>query len=110
MRTVIPVYRGSVSGRGQSVVARSASASGGTHLGHSISAAILSIALSTSPVYADTMEKPALPETVYFGNGCFWGRQKEYVDTEKEQLGRKAPSAVVGYAGGKAVGPDGKVK
>ena len=52
----------------------------------------------------------AAPQTVYFGNGCFWGRQKEFVDTEKK-LGR-APeqvSAVVGYAGGKRSGPDGKV-
>lgn len=31
------------------------------------------------------------------------------MDTEKQLLGREAPSAVVGYAGGKAVGPDGKV-
>ena len=67
-------------------------------------AAILSLALNTSPVAAAD-----LPETVYFGNGCFWGRQKEFVDTERTELGRATPSAVVGYAGGKAVGPDGKV-
>jgi peptide methionine sulfoxide reductase MsrA len=38
---------------------------------------------------------------VYFGNGCFWGRQKDFVDTEMN-LGRDASTstAVVGYAGG----------
>jgi len=40
---------------------------------------------------------------VYFGNGCFWGRQKDFVDTEMA-LGRTMPevSAVVGYAGGRS--------
>ncbi len=43
---------------------------------------------------------------LYFGNGCFWGRQKDYVDAERKVLGR-APeqvTAVVGYAGGKKQG------
>ena len=43
---------------------------------------------------------------LYFGNGCFWGRQKDYVDAERKALGR-APeqvTAVVGYAGGKKTG------
>lgn len=41
------------------------------------------------------------PQTVYFGNGCFWGRQKDFVDVEKS-LGRSPDkvSAIVGYAGG----------
>ena len=45
------------------------------------------------------------PPTVYFGNGCFWGRQKDFVDVEK-RLGRKESdiSATVGYAGGADVG------
>lgn len=47
--------------------------------------------------------QPALAEItpVYFGNGCFWGRQKDFVDTEM-QLGREmsTSTAVVGYAGG----------
>ncbi len=44
------------------------------------------------------------------GNGCFWGRQYDFVNTE-QAMGRQANdiSAVVGYAGGKAAGPDGKV-
>lgn len=43
----------------------------GSSLHHTLGAAIVSIALSTSPVHADVLEKPQLPETVYFGNGCF---------------------------------------
>jgi hypothetical protein len=48
--------------------------------------------------------------SVYFGNGCFWGRQYDMVNTEKA-LGRtpEAMSAVVGYAGGRVAGPDGRV-
>lgn len=37
----------------------------------------------------------------YFGNGCFWARQKSFVDVERETLGRSLPSSLVGYAGGK---------
>jgi len=50
------------------------------------------------------------PVPVYFGNGCFWGRQKDFVDTEMA-MGRSVDdlSAVVGYAGGARTGPDGKV-
>lgn len=76
-------------------------------------AAIMTLsALSGQPALAaDSAAAPKqLPETVYFGNGCFWGRQKAYVDTEKA-MGR-APSqitSVVGYAGGPQTGPDGKV-
>lgn len=48
---------------------------------------------------------------IYFGNGCFWGRQFEFVNAEAA-LGRDAAdiSAVVGYAGGRQQGPDGKVR
>lgn len=49
-------------------------------------------------------------EPVYFGNGCFWGRQYDFVNAEKS-LGRKPEdlSAVVGYAGGRLQSPSGKV-
>ena len=38
---------------------------------------------------------------IYFGNGCFWGRQKDFVDVEKA-LGREDSkiSSITGYAGG----------
>ena len=49
--------------------------------------------------------------SVYFGNGCFWGRQKDFVDVEMRQLGRSPESltALVGYAAGTKTGPGGKV-
>lgn len=50
-------------------------------------------------------------EPVYFGNGCFWGRQYDFIQTEKKDLGRLAGafSATVGYAGGKNFSPSNKV-
>lgn len=78
-------------------------------------AAVLALAaLASSPVAA-LADEPVItaaavvadsaPQTVFFGNGCFWGRQKEFVDAEK-LLGRSPDqvSAVVGYAGGKQQG------
>ena len=59
-------------------------------------AALLTLAaLDLRPAQAEA------PMPVYFGNGCFWGRQKDYVDKERA-MGRKGDkvSAVVGYAGG----------
>lgn len=49
-------------------------------------------------------------EPVYFGNGCFWGRQKDFID-EEAALGRQPGelSAVVGYAAGKEASSNGKV-
>lgn len=78
------------------------------------SAAIISIALTISPASVSAAEEASMApkkeiETVYFGNGCFWGRQKEFVDVESKEMGRAMPSATVGYAGGRQVGPDGKV-
>ena len=48
---------------------------------------------------------------VFFGNGCFWGRQKDFVDVEMTQLGRtpSSISAVAGYAGGPYTARDGRV-
>lgn len=49
-------------------------------------------------------------EPVYFGNGCFWGRQYDFVNAE-QALGRFPGdiSAVVGYAGGAVPSPSNKV-
>jgi len=65
----------------------------------------LSISVSTPPVASASEVEP-----VYFGNGCFWGRQYDFIKAE-EDMGRqnKDISAVVGYAGGKLRSPDGKV-
>jgi len=48
---------------------------------------------------------------IYFGAGCFWHIQHEFVEAEQRILGRKALDCTsrAGYAGGKALGPDGKV-
>ena len=66
-----------------------------------VTATLASLALSAS---ADV-------EPVYFGNGCYWGRQYDQVKTEQQKLGRsdKDISAVGGYAGGRKTSPSGKV-
>ena len=68
-----------------------------------LAAALLAVAMSVAPCGA-ARAGDSVP--LYFGNGCFWGRQKDYVDAERKTLGR-APeqvTAVVGYAGGKKTG------
>lgn len=44
-------------------------------------------------------------------NGCFWGRQKSFIDTELDELGRWQGNltSVVGYAGGKKGAEPGSV-
>lgn len=72
---------------------------------------LAAIAEEAGPAVAQISGSTELPETVYFGNGCFWGRQKSFVDAEKA-LGRVKPeeiSSVVGYAGGKKAGPGNRV-
>ena len=74
------------------------------------SAAARSLA-SATPALGD-LAAAAPGAEVYFGNGCFWGRQHEFVQTERTQLGRSDDevSSLVGYAGGfSAKGKDGKV-
>eukprot|EP00882_Tetradesmus_deserticola_P025245 GHRQ01027712.1.p1 GENE.GHRQ01027712.1~~GHRQ01027712.1.p1 ORF type:complete len:175 (+),score=80.37 GHRQ01027712.1:84-608(+) len=95
-----------------------ATASQQQHPGSMFAAAVLAAAVLTghpnmalaAEDAAATVGSAAVP-TAYFGNGCFWGRQKDFVDTE-QRLGRTSPadiSALVGYAGGQKAGPDGKV-
>ena len=67
---------------------------------------------STSPARLGDLAAAAPGAEVYFGNGCFWGRQHEFVQTERTQLGRTDDevSSLVGYAGGFSTkGKDGKV-
>ncbi|KAJ9520188.1 hypothetical protein QJQ45_030107, partial [Haematococcus lacustris] len=75
-------------------------------------ALLLSSASHAAAMDAPAATRPSIeaPEAVYFGNGCFWGRQFDFVSAEKA-LGRgpEQISAVVGYAGGRQTGPDGKV-
>lgn len=79
-------------------------------------AAMLALSLSSSPAFAastattqgvsseassSSTDVSDNTTPIYFGNGCFWGRQKDFVDVEKA-LGREGGkiSAITGYAGG----------
>ena len=80
-------------------------------------AAMLALSLSASPAFAastataqgvsseasssSSIDSSDNTTPIYFGNGCFWGRQKDFVDVEKA-LGRDGGkiSAITGYAGG----------
>eukprot|EP00238_Polyblepharides_amylifera_P002839 CAMPEP_0196584968 /NCGR_PEP_ID=MMETSP1081-20130531/49174_1 /TAXON_ID=36882 /ORGANISM="Pyramimonas amylifera, Strain CCMP720" /LENGTH=243 /DNA_ID=CAMNT_0041906363 /DNA_START=52 /DNA_END=783 /DNA_ORIENTATION=+ len=67
---------------------------------------IIGLCLTTVRLYASLQfEEPKDDSkvSVYFGSGCFWGRQKDFVDAEQGQLSRhiEEVSALVGYAGGK---------
>lgn len=73
----------------------------------------LSLFAACSVMYLGSAIGPAMAENiepVYFGNGCFWGRQYDFVQAEKD-MGRtgKDISAVVGYAGGRQASPSNKV-
>ena len=50
-------------------------------------------------------------QTVYFGVGCFWHVQHEFVETERKVLGRSTGQVTsrAGYAGGRKAGQDGLV-
>ena len=63
-----------------------------------------------SRVIADLASSITPGAEVYFGNGCFWGRQHEFVQTERLVLGRTDDevSSVVGYAGGVRTPQSGK--
>jgi hypothetical protein len=49
--------------------------------------------------------------SLYFGVGCFWHIQHEFVQAERELLGRNDHelTASTGYAGGRTTGSDGRV-
>jgi len=71
-------------------------------------AAALPLASSSLPSLAADNEPTV---KVYFGAGCFWHVQHEFVMEEVATLGRSGTtiSAVSGYAGGKNVGSQGRV-
>lgn len=50
-------------------------------------------------------------ESVYFGVGCFWHIQHEFVEAERALLGRNDAelTSLTGYAGGNALGSEGRV-
>jgi hypothetical protein len=74
-----------------------------TWLGGVLTAVLGSPALSSA---AAAMEEAAAPneEAVYFGVGCFWHIQHEFVAAERDLLGRsdRELTSLTGYAGGKS--------
>lgn len=74
-------------------------------------AAVLSGVGSTLPVALAAAKDEVKEESVYFGVGCFWHIQHEFVAAERELLGRDDHqlTAAAGYAGGKATGSQGRV-
>ena len=75
-----------------------------------VSAAVLSTAtLGTVGVTAANASDEDID--VYFGCGCFWHVQHEFVEAERNLLGRKDAdlTARAGYAGGNAGAKNGKV-
>ena len=55
---------------------------------------------------AGATEEALVP--IYFGVGCFWHVQHEFIEAEKALLGRgpETFTALAGYAGGRATGRD----
>jgi hypothetical protein len=53
-----------------------------------------------SPSFAQ--DSSSVDVSAYFGIGCFWHVQHEFVEAERRELGRKDEelTAIVGYAGG----------
>ena len=66
-------------------------------------------ALAVASPFAAVAEEESIP--VYFGCGCFWHVQHEFVEAERKILGRKDSqlTALAGYAGGNAGAKNGKV-
>ena len=73
-----------------------------------VSAAVLSTATLTGTSAANAADETI---DVYFGCGCFWHVQHEFVEAERTLLGRKDAdlTARAGYAGGNAGAKNGKV-
>jgi len=103
-----------IAAEGDSSSGRSAGGAGRLGRRAALAAGLLASVSGRSPGRAVAEEvQPAAAEQVekiYFGNGCFWGRQKDFVDAEMA-LGRTPTSisALAGYAGGPYTAKDGRV-
>ena len=75
-----------------------------------MSAGMLLAAVNGKPEAAKAVEQEDLVD-VYFGCGCFWHVQHEFIEAERNILGRKDDqlTARTGYAGGNSGAVDGKV-
>ena len=76
---------------------------------------VFGVQVPTSSFLSSSMAMAATSDEdltfAYFGNGCFWGRQHEFVSLEKDILNREdvQVKSLAGYAGGKR-GAGGKNK
>jgi hypothetical protein len=68
-------------------------------------------ALATSPSSVAAATTTSSEEKVYFGVGCFWHIQHEFIQAERDLLQRndKQLTSLTGYAGGKSIGDQGQV-
>jgi hypothetical protein len=68
-------------------------------------------AADVPPVLTPPPQQDQQQQDVYFGVGCFWHIQHEFVVAERELLRRSDAelTSLTGYAGGNAVGSDGRV-
>ena len=77
-----------------------------------VAASAAAVAVASPAVAAEQQQQPNtnIP-TVYFGVGCFWHIQHEFVEAERTLLGRSDAqlSSRTGYAGGKGIGSEGQV-
>ena len=75
-----------------------------TDLRKALIAPLVVLSLGASPAFAKDTQ-------VYFGVGCYWHTQHEFVEAEKSILGRTDDQLTsrTGYAGGTRVGKEGKV-
>lgn len=76
------------------------------HVFGQVATAVATTAVAASPAQASDALTP-----VYFGVGCFWHIQHEFVEAERKMLGRKDNelTSLAGYAGGKATDGEGRV-
>jgi peptide methionine sulfoxide reductase MsrA len=68
-------------------------------------------AVAEEPIAGVGSSGGAAPADVYFGVGCFWHIQHEFVQAERDLLGRDDHQLTsrTGYAGGKAADGEGRV-
>mmetsp|Transcript_15662 Transcript_15662/g.21762 ORF Transcript_15662/g.21762 Transcript_15662/m.21762 type:complete len:290 (+) Transcript_15662:185-1054(+) len=77
----------------------------------STAAAAIMTANNINPAMAEDAPAAAAVEDVYFGVGCFWHIQHEFIQAERDFLGRndKELTSLAGYAGGTKTDGNGRV-
>ena len=75
------------------------------------SAAVGTLLTTATTSHPATATAASDVESVYYGVGCFWHIQHEFVEAERKLLGRNDHelTSASGYAGGKSTGAEGQV-